>query len=152
LRAVLPFKPGDPASASDFRVALGTLALAYAGRGYLEAKAGAAVNRDSVNHTMAYSFTFTPGAQFHLASVDTSALPTDLQQEFASRWNVSPGALCDRELREKLRAAVHQLHSRSAIYAVEQHDAAAHTVVIKLQLRKPAAGAPEQGSGAGPEL
>ncbi len=152
LRAVLPFKAGDPASASDFRVALGTLARAYAGRGYLEAKADATVNRDRANHTMSYSFTFTPGAQFHLAAVDTSGLSSDLQQEFRGTWNVAPGAVCDRALTEKLRAAVRQLHSRTSIYAVEQLNSAANTVVIKLQFRKTGTAEPEQGSGGGPEL
>lgn len=152
LRAVLPFKAGDPASASDFRVALGTLARAYAARGYLEAKADATVNRDRSNHTMSYSFTFTPGAQFHLAAVDTSGLSSDLQQEFRGMWDVAPGAVCDRELTDKLRTDVQRLHSRSSIYALEERNLAAHTVVIKLQFRKPENAVPEQGSGSGPEL
>jgi outer membrane protein assembly factor BamA len=150
LRAVLPFKAGDAASASDFRVALGELALAYAGHGYLEAKSAATVSRDRANHTMSYSFTFTPGAQFHVASIDTSGLSSDLQQEFRGVWNVAPGAVCDRELTLKLRAAVQQLHSPSTIYAVEQRDSAAHMVVIKLQLRKPTSGG--AGPGGGLEL
>jgi len=152
LRAVLPFKAGDPASASDFRVALQELALAYAGRGYLEAKADATVSRNRANHTMSYSFMFKPGAQFHLASVDTSGLSSDLQQEFRELWNASPNAVCDRELTDKLRSDVRQLHSRSVIYAVEDRNLAAHTVVIRLQFQKPGTTAPKQESGAGPEL
>ncbi len=136
LRAVLPFKAGDPASASDFRGALMAFARAYADYGYLRAHAGATVNKSNATHTISYSFTFAPGAQFHLASIDTSGLPSDLQQEFASLWNVPPGVLCDKTFREKLRSAVHQLHSRSAIYVVEQGDDAAHTVIIRLQLHK----------------
>lgn len=152
LRAVLPFKSGDAASASDFRVALGELALAYAGQGYLEAKSSATVNRDRANHTMSYSFTVAPGAQFHLAAVDTSELSSDLQQQFREHWNVAQDVVCDRALAQKLRSAVQQLHSPLTIYVVEQRDSAAHTVVIKLQLRKPAGGKPGPVAGGGSEL
>ena len=98
LRAVLPFKTGDPAAASGVRTAVSALAHVYGDHGFLQARASATLDKNVSNHTVNYSFTFSPGAQFHLASIDASALPTELQQEFSSLWHFAPGALVDKEL------------------------------------------------------
>jgi outer membrane protein assembly factor BamA len=136
LRSVLPFKSGDAASASLLRTAANIVAHAYADRGFLAAHASAAVHKDSANHTIDYSFTFSPGAQFHLASVNTSALPPDVQQEFAGLWHIAPGTLADRALFDNLRATVGKLHTRLGIVVNIQPDTTAHTVVLALQPRK----------------
>lgn len=136
LRAALHVKSGDPASASDLRVALGTLAGVYSDDAYLDSKVSAGVDRVPSNHTVNYSFTFTPGPQYHLAGVDTSALPLELQQEFAAAWHIAPGALADMAFRTALLKTIQELHTRSGIFIAGKRDASAHTVLIALQLRK----------------
>lgn len=136
LRAVLPFKIGDPASAADLRTVVSTLAHVYGDRGFLQARASANLDKNISNHTVDYSFNFSPGAQFHLASIDTSALPTELQQEFSSLWHVAAGALVDKEFQASLRDTLQKLHTRMGIFVGAQRDSAAHTVIIILQLRK----------------
>ena len=136
LRAVLPFKTGDPAAASGVRTAVSALAHVYGDHGFLQARAAATLDKNVSNHTVNYSFTFSPGAQFHLASIDASALPTELQQEFSSLWHFAPGALVDKSFQDSLRDTLEKLHTRMGILVGAKHDADAHTVTIVLQLRK----------------
>jgi outer membrane protein assembly factor BamA len=136
LRAALELKPGDPASASDLRVAASALARVYTDRAFLDATTSAVVSKVASNHTVNYSFTFSPGAQYRLAAVDTSALPPDLQQEFAAAWHVAPGALMDNAFQTTLRETAKQLHTRSGIFVAARRDPRLHTVVLILQLRK----------------
>jgi outer membrane protein assembly factor BamA len=135
LRAVLPFKSDDPASASAVRNAVSLLARVYGDHAFLQARASANLEKNLSNHTVDYSFTFSPGAQFHLASVDASALPTELQQEFASLWRGAPGALVDKNFQTNLRDTLEKLHAHMAIAVAARRDPDAHTVVIILQLR-----------------
>lgn len=144
LRAVLPFKSGDPAAASDVRNAVSALAHVYGDHGFLQARASANLDKNGSNHTVEYSFTFSPGAQYHLAAVDASALPAELQQEFASVWHVAPGALVDKDFQANLRETLKGLHTRMGILVGARDDPASHTVVIVLQLRK------IPGTGSGP--
>ena len=116
LRVVLPFKTGDPASAADVRTAVSALAHVYGDHGFLQARASANLDKNVSNHTVDYSFTFSPGAQFHLASIDASALPTELQQEFSGLWHVAPGALVDKGFQANLRDTLQKLHTRMAIF------------------------------------
>src|SRR6185437_11693124 len=136
LRAVLPFKTGDPASASEVRTAVSALAHAYADHGFLQARASANLDKNVSNHTIDYTFTSSPGGQFHLASIDASTLPTELQQEFSSLWHVPPGALIDKAFQANLRETLQKLHTRMGIFVTAQRDPAAYSVVIILQLRK----------------
>lgn len=142
LRAAIPFKVGDPASAADVRTAVEALARVYSDHGYLRARASANLKKNVSNATVAYSFTFSPGDPFRLASIDTSGLPGDLQQEFASLWHDDPGTLIDKEFQSNLRQTLEKLHTHYGIFVAAKSDPVAHTVVIILQLRKvPAAGA-----------
>lgn len=136
LRSALTLKSGDAASASDLRVAASALARVYSDQAFLDAKASAVVDRILSNHTVNYTFTFSPGTQYRLAAIDTSALPLDLQHEFAASWHVAPGALTDKSFQTTLRQTVQQLHTRSGIFVGGKRDPAAHTVVIALELRK----------------
>ena len=136
LRAVLPFKTGDPASASDVRTAVSILAHLYGDHAYLQARASANLDKNVSNRTVAYSFTFSPGSPFHLASIDTSELPTELQQEFSSLWHGTPGQLVDKQFETNLRDTLEKLHTRLGIFVGAQRDPVAHSVVVILQLRK----------------
>jgi hypothetical protein len=136
LRAVIPFKTGDPAAASDVRTAVTTLAHVFGDHGFLQARASANLDKNVSNHTVDYSFTFSPGAQFRLASIDASALPTELQQEFSSLWHVAAGAVVDKDFQANLRDTLQKLHTRMGIFVGGQRDPAAHTVIIIQQLRK----------------
>lgn len=156
VRAALPLKSGDPASASDLRVATAALARLYGDHAFLQAKASAAIDKVPSNHTVNYSFTFSPGAQYRLAAIDTSALPSDLQREFASLWRIAPGALVDKTLQTTLRQTVRQLHTTSGIVLVAKPNLIAHTVTIALQLRKlpgngPAPDAPDLFTAPSPQ-
>ena len=150
LRAALPVKPGDPASASDLRVTLGELARVYSDEAFLDAKVSAAVDRVLSNHTVNYSFTFSPGAQYRLAALDTSALPLELQHEFAAAWHIAPGALTDKVFQTSLLKTIQQLHTHSGIFIAGRRDVPTHTVVIALQMRKLPGESPEQGNPGAP--
>ncbi len=136
LRVVLPFKTGQTATAEDVRNAVTVLALVYGDRGFLEARASANLDKNVSNHTVNYSFSFSPGVQFHLASIDASALSPELQQEFSSLWHVAPGALVDKPFQDNLRSTLEKLHTRMGIYVAAKRNPDGHTVVIMLQLRK----------------
>lgn len=136
LRPELPLKSGNAASASDLRVAAATLARVYSDQGFLEARASAALEKIPSNDTVNYSFTFSPGMQYHLAGIDTSALSPDLQNEFAAAWHIAPGALIDKRFRATLLETVKRLHTRSGIFVAGRRDDHTHTVVVALQLRK----------------
>lgn len=149
LRAALTLKSGDPASASDMRVAAGILARVYTDHAFLDAKASADMDRVPSNHTANYSFTFSPGTQYRLAAIDTSALPLELQHEFAASWHLAPGALMDKGLRTTLRQTAQQLHTRSGIFLSGKRDPRTHTVVMALQLRKLPGTSDEPGGDPG---
>lgn len=136
LRTVLRFKTGDPASAAGVRDAVSVLARVYGDRGFLLARASASLDKKISNHTVDYSFTFSPGEQFHFASLDASALPTELQQELSGLWHVAPGAVVDKDFLVNLRDALQKLHTRMGVFVAAQRDPASHTVIIILQLRK----------------
>ena len=136
LRAVLPFKTGDPASASTVRDAVSALARIYGDHGFLQARASANLDKKNSNHTVDYSFTFSPGAQYHLASIDASALPTDLQQEFSTLWHIAPGTIVDEAFQANLRETLQKLHTRMGILVGAKRNPDAHSVIIILQLRK----------------
>ena len=136
LRVVLPFKTGQTATAEDVRNAVTVLALVYGDRGFLEARASANLDKNVSNHTVNYSFSFSPGVQFRLASIDASALPPDLQQEFSTLWHVAPGALVDKPFQDNLRSTLEKLHTRMGIFVAAKRNPDGHTVVIMLQLRK----------------
>jgi hypothetical protein len=136
LRSALELKSGDPASASNLRVAAAALARVYSDKAFLDATASAAVDKIASNHTVNYSFTFSPRAQYRLASIDTSALSPELQHEFAAAWHTAPGALMDKALQTALRQTVQQLHTRFGILVAGKRDPLTHTVILTLQLRK----------------
>lgn len=136
LRAVLPFKPGDPASAASVRDAVGLLAHVYGDYGFLQARASASLDKVPSNHTVNYSFNFTPGPQYRLASIDASELPTNLQQEFATLWHGTPGVVIDKNFQASLRDTLEKLHTRMGIFVAVKRDQETHNVVIILQLRK----------------
>jgi hypothetical protein len=136
LRAVLPFKTGDAASAAAVRTAVSELAHVYGDHAFLQARASANLDKNASNHTVAYSFAFSPGAQFHLASIDASALPTELQQEFSTLWHVAPGVLVDKDFQTSLRETLEKLHTRMGIFVAAKRDPGAQSVIIILQLRK----------------
>lgn len=135
LLSVLPFKTGDPASASDLRDAVTALARVYGDHAYLRARAEANLTKNLANATVAYVFSFSPGEPFHLASVDTSALPAETRQEFAALWHSEPGALIDKDFQATLRTTLEKLHTHYGVSVAAKSDLAAHTVVFVLQLR-----------------
>lgn len=150
LRAVLPFKVGDPASASKLRDTVTALARVYGDYAYLRARAAAGLTKNLSNSTVAYSFTFSPGDQFHLAAIDTSALPTEVQQQFAALWHSAPGVLIDKSFQSNLRDTLLKLHTRSGIFVAAKSDPLTHTVVIVLQPRKVPEGSPAPSDQSDP--
>lgn len=136
LRAILPFKNGDPASASALRDAVTALARLYGDYAYLRAEASANLTKNLSASTVAYSFTFSPGQPFHLASIDASALPSEVQHEFASLWQPPPGTLIDKDFQSTLHQTLVRLHTHYGIFVAAKSDPVAHTVVIILQPRK----------------
>lgn len=134
LRRALQLKAGDPASASALRVAQLQLARPYVERAYLLARATATVNKDAAAHTASYIVSFSPGDQFHFATLDANALPPELQTEFARSWHGAPGALVDQAFRTSLLQAVRGLHGSARVLPNERLQASDHSVTIVLSL------------------
>ncbi|HEX5283935.1 MAG TPA: hypothetical protein VFW30_07440 [Bryocella sp.] len=133
LTKALNVKVGDVASAVALRLAEDYLARPYTERAYLMAKAHGDVHKDPSAHTVACTFTIAPGDQFHLASVDTTALPAAAQSQLAKLWHPAPGALVDRSFQVGLFDALRQLPSSIHVTAQHSLNAANHTDIVSLK-------------------
>lgn len=103
-------KPGNPASPLAQRIAQGEITKAYADLGYIEAQVDLHPVIDHTAHTVAYNVTIDPGEVFHLAGVDTSALPADQQAAFARNFHPAPNAIADREITNEILKATIEGH------------------------------------------
>ncbi|HZQ42006.1 MAG TPA: hypothetical protein VFA99_02075 [Acidobacteriaceae bacterium] len=133
LTKALNVKVGDVASAVALRLAEGYLARPYTERAYLMAKAHGDLHKDPSVHTVACTFTIVPGEQFHLASVDTTALPPAAQAQLAKLWHPAPGALVDRSFQVALFDALRQLPPSIHVTAQHSLNAANHTDTVSLK-------------------
>lgn len=133
LTKALNVKVGDVASAVALRLAEDYLARPYTERAYLMAKAHGDLHKDSSGHTVACTFTIASGEQFHLASVDTTALPPAAQAQLAKLWHPAPGALMDRSFQVALFDALRQLPPSIHVTAQHSLNAANHTDTVRLK-------------------
>ena len=122
-------KVGDPAGAATLRLAKGEVAKAYRDRGYLDAFATEETAKDNAAHTVAYAFHFTPGVVYHLAGVDASSLPTDVQQVFASDSKLKPGVVAGVEVRQEIFRILQEKGLLSVRMQMESN-AAEHSVKV----------------------
>jgi outer membrane protein assembly factor BamA len=132
----LNVKVGGVASAVDLRLAENYLTLPYTERAYLMARVHADVRKIASTHTVACTFTFIPGEQFRLASVDATALPPAAQSQLARLWHPALGTLMDQSLQLGLANAVHQLPSSLHVSVQRALNATNHTGTIVLQARE----------------
>ncbi len=130
---------GAPASADALRHAQSEINLLYIKDLYLESITSVAVSQDAASHTVAYTFSITPGSFDHLASFDTSALTPQQQQRFARYLHASPGAVIDRQFQSSLQDAILQLHATAPIIPRFVVNRVAHTVLIVLRPQVPSA-------------
>jgi outer membrane protein insertion porin family len=88
-------KPGDIAAQSALRATLQPLRKSYAGKGYMEAKIKAVPEMDHTAHTVSYSVSVEPGAQYRVQAIKTLNLTDVQQKEFDSAWRLKPGEIYD---------------------------------------------------------
>jgi len=129
-------KAGDPAGAAALRLAKGELAKAYQDRGYLDAFTSEETAKDSAAHTVAYSFHFTPGEVYHLAGVDTSALPPDVQQAFANDSKLKPGVVAGSDVRQEIVRILQEKNLLRGVKLQSDSDRAQHTLRIVVAAKR----------------
>jgi outer membrane protein assembly factor BamA len=132
LEAAASLHIGDAAASSALRLATAELKQACSNEGYLDATADVALAKDIAAHTIAYSFTITPGELYHLASIDASALTPQQQQAFASSFHPAPNSIVNKQLRTAIAQTLGQLHI-APIGLMTKGDRASHTATIVLK-------------------
>jgi len=129
-------KTGDPAGAAALRLAKGELAKAYQDRGYLDAFATEETNKDSAAHTVVYSFHFTPGEVYHLAGVDATALPPDVQKTFANDPELRPGVVASAEMKQEVFQILHEKNLLQSVKVQMDTDSAQRTLKVVLGVKR----------------
>ena len=136
-------KTGDPAGELTLHIAEGLAARIYEQHGMLEAKAPAQVSKDSSAHTASYVFQVHPGPVYSFASLDLSALPSDLQKRIEAASHGHPGQVADANLRAELSHAIASGGVAKGITIQQKLNLATHTVEYKVLVgtqRRPAQG------------
>jgi len=126
-------KVGAPASAAALRVAQAEIQRAGEDRGYLAARASVDSTKDGTAHTVAYTFSLNLGELFHLSALDASALPPAQQQAFLSSIHAAPGVVVDKDLRNRIGQALHDLHLTPQPRPNMVEDRVNHTAKIVIQ-------------------
>jgi outer membrane protein assembly factor BamA len=125
-------KPGDPAGAFTIQHASDALAFAYTKDGFFDAKSTHPYPKDASAHTVDVTFTVTPGEVYHLASVDASALPSDLQALIAHDPKLRPGLVADTAPTTELMQILAQKHlgTSTRVSAKLDHQQHLATVIV----------------------
>lgn len=126
-------KTGDPASSLQLRIADGEVKKAYSDKGYLGAIASHQTAKDAAAHTVTYTFAVTPGELYRLASIDTSALPTDQQAALSRTFHPNPGVIADQTLTTQVFRTLADLGITKSISVAILPDHHQHTVVYALK-------------------
>jgi hypothetical protein len=124
---------GDPASPLALRIAQGEMQKAYGDQGYYDAKAAIETSKDSTAHTIAYAATFLPGELYHLAAVDTSALPPDQQAAFARGFHLAPGTPAGTALNTEVARTLNDMHALNTVKFGATLNRTHHTITILLK-------------------
>lgn len=132
LRKISDLKTGDPASPMGLRISGEQIAQAYQARGYLAADAHTSSTLDNVAHTATYTVAATPGPLYHLARVDASAMPQEVQAALAHDNRLAPGAVADAHLIEAFREDCAKANMRLISFS-RQLDRTAHTATLVLR-------------------
>lgn len=127
-------KQGDPAGEMTLRIGEGLAKRTLDGRGLLDASVKAEASKDTNNHAIAYSFLVVPGPVYHVAGIDVSALPSDLQRRLLAQIHASTGAVADAGVVDQIRRAVASSGGRSIVIG-NKLDRQAQTVTYVLRLR-----------------
>lgn len=92
---IADLKPGDIASARQYRNTLQEVRTAYSAQGYLAARVSATPQFDRNAHTVAYALAVEPGPQYHFKSVLWAGLTEAQTAAFQARWKLAPGTVFD---------------------------------------------------------
>jgi outer membrane protein assembly factor BamA len=133
LRHAAELKPGDPASPMGILITGQKFARMYGSLGYLDADPHVATTIDKNTHTASYAISMTPGEIYHLASVDASAAPTELQKALANDPHLARGVVADAKVQQNIHAAVQKLNMGRLIAMSLQPDRATHMLTIVLR-------------------
>jgi outer membrane protein assembly factor BamA len=87
-------KAGGLPSPSLVKNSVDRMAFVFRGHGFLDAKATVATTRDDTAHTVAYTFSVTPGEVYHLRDVlFASDLSPEQKAQFQREWKLPAGAV-----------------------------------------------------------
>lgn len=125
-------KAGDPAGAFTMQNAAGLVSHAYTKHGYLDASTRLNTLKDPATHTVDCLFTVNAGEVYHLASIDLSELPADVQTQFAAAWHTPAGAVVDDAFNASLLETLKAIHAPQ-MRGQTRRDRATHTVVVVLR-------------------
>jgi outer membrane protein assembly factor BamA len=95
-------KVSEPAGVFTIQHASDALANAYSQHGFLDAKSKQEFPKDASTHTVDVTFTVTPGEIYHLASIDASSLPPNVQAAIAKDSKLRPGVVADQEVTQEI--------------------------------------------------
>lgn len=138
LRRLSELRPGDPASPMGLLISAQKIARAYQNLGYLDADAHKSATIDNIAHTASYAIAAEPGELYHMARVDASAAPADVQEALAHEKRIAPGAVPTLESQLAVRQIL-QSHNAKDFALGVRRDRASHTVTYFI-LRKGAGG------------
>jgi outer membrane protein assembly factor BamA len=133
LRGVAELHAGDLAAPMGLAITGQKCARLYQNLGYLDAEAQDAASVDHIAHTAEYTVTMSAGELYHLAGIDASALPADLQAALAQDKRLSPGVPAEASVGEALAHDAHDLYPGRVLAMTEQRNRQAHTVTYVLQ-------------------
>ena len=132
LRSAAELKKGDPAAPMGLLITSQKFSRLYADHGYLDAESTTSSTIDNVAHTAAYGVETRPGELYHLASVDASAAPPDVQAELAKDSRLSAGVAADQQVRRAIGDVLARHNLLKAFSLNQRPDRASHTVVLVL--------------------
>jgi outer membrane protein insertion porin family len=131
LRKISDLKTGDPASPMGLLISSQRIARAYEDRGFLAADAQRSTTLDNLAHKASYAISVTPGPLFHLARIDTSAMPPAVQTAISRDQHLAPGTIADAQLFAALNEDC--LHATGHLCSSVRHlDRNAHTVTYTI--------------------
>ncbi|MGA7155825.1 MAG: POTRA domain-containing protein [Acidobacteriaceae bacterium] len=103
-------KAGDPAGAFTLEHDADLLANAYSQLGFRDAKGAHTFSKDASTHTIDLTFTVARGELFHLAAINASALPPNIQSAIARDAKLAPGVVADQNAMRELAQVLAQAH------------------------------------------
>jgi hypothetical protein len=108
LRKEADVKVGGPASPAAARLSNADLDTELAMHGYLAAESTDATTTNPPAHTVTYTFTLSPGALYHLSTIDASQASPEIQAAIARDSRLKPGVVIGRPVLDAITDDIHK--------------------------------------------